>query len=299
MSSYAKADRKTQWFQGRYPGDRIKPNCLLIHTTEGTSWPDYKGGATAPNTTAKPNMIAKRMDFRAHFDDERSARALVNQSGGVETNTLNVVQIELVGTCDPAHARSWGRMRAGRDYVYWPEAPDWALRDLADFVRDMHVRHGVRLSAPKPFKAYPGSYGRNNGVRMTNAEWLDFYGVCGHMHAPENVHGDPGALDIHRVLELAGAKAAPVKPAKPKPRIPAVSLKRVQRSALRNPWARIMGPIDRRHASVVQKALRAEGCRTYRAWQLRLGYRGKDADGVPGLVSLRELGRRHGFRVTR
>ncbi|MDN3056833.1 N-acetylmuramoyl-L-alanine amidase [Streptomyces sp. SRF1] len=38
------------------------------------------------------------------------------------------------------------------------------------------------------------------------------------------------------------------------------------------------------------------------AWQDRLGYRGRkpgqDADGIPGRVSLTELGRRHGFDVT-
>lgn len=36
----------------------------------------------------------------------------------------------------------------------------------------------------------------------------------------------------------------------------------------------------------------------YTQWQHKLGYRGKDADGKPGLVSLRKLGAKHGFRVT-
>lgn len=33
----------------------------------------------------------------------------------------------------------------------------------------------------------------------------------------------------------------------------------------------------------------------YQRWQYRLGYRGQDADGIPGIDSLTELGRRHGF----
>lgn len=37
----------------------------------------------------------------------------------------------------------------------------------------------------------------------------------------------------------------------------------------------------------------------YAAWQRHLGYRGADADGVPGLASLRELGRRHAFDVAK
>lgn len=35
----------------------------------------------------------------------------------------------------------------------------------------------------------------------------------------------------------------------------------------------------------------------YRGWQLECGFRGSDADGMPGLASLTRLGRRHGFRV--
>lgn len=35
----------------------------------------------------------------------------------------------------------------------------------------------------------------------------------------------------------------------------------------------------------------------YSAWQQRLGYSGPDADGIPGVVSLQRLGRRHRFSV--
>ena len=35
----------------------------------------------------------------------------------------------------------------------------------------------------------------------------------------------------------------------------------------------------------------------YGSWQRKLGYTGADADGVPGLVSLRKLGNRWGFNV--
>lgn len=36
----------------------------------------------------------------------------------------------------------------------------------------------------------------------------------------------------------------------------------------------------------------------YTKWQQHLGYHGKDANGIPGLASLRALGNRHGFDVT-
>jgi Putative peptidoglycan binding domain len=35
----------------------------------------------------------------------------------------------------------------------------------------------------------------------------------------------------------------------------------------------------------------------YSQWQRLQGFSGKDADGVPGKTTLRELGRRHGFGV--
>jgi hypothetical protein len=37
--------------------------------------------------------------------------------------------------------------------------------------------------------------------------------------------------------------------------------------------------------------------RAYAKWQRRLGYRGNDADGIPGLQSLTKLGRKYGFDV--
>ncbi|MFE7244406.1 hypothetical protein [Streptomyces sp. NPDC057580] len=35
----------------------------------------------------------------------------------------------------------------------------------------------------------------------------------------------------------------------------------------------------------------------YAQWQRHLGYKGKAADGVPGIRSLTALGKRHGFKV--
>lgn len=206
MSNYRPADTKAQWFQDNYPGSVTNPNVVVLHTTEGTGWPGYNGGASAPHYTAMPDWNRKRLVWRAHFPDERSARALRNERGGVETNTLNAVQVELIGTCDRRTHEAWAGK--GARHIYWPAAPEWALRDLGAFLADMHKRHGVRLSAPT-FLSYPASYG-DSDVRFTDAQWRNFYGVCGHQHVPENSHGDPGALPIQRVLGYA--KGAPVRP---------------------------------------------------------------------------------------
>jgi hypothetical protein len=145
-----------------------------------------------------PDFGAKKLRWYKHFRIDTSSRALVNLAGGAETNTLNVVQVELVGTCDPTTHRRWG----GSRHIYWPDAPDWALRDLGRFIGWLHREHGVRLSAPTKWLPYPSSYGRTS-ARMSASEWRGFYGVCGHQHVVENDHGDPGAIDINRILAYA------------------------------------------------------------------------------------------------
>jgi hypothetical protein len=194
----------TYWYGSEYQGSAMESNVIVWHTTEGTSLPDYSGGLVAPNLTAKPDFAAKRLVWYQHFDFDVSSRALMNRSGGVETNTLNVCQVEIVGTSDPATHAKW--VKAGYAHLYTPELPDWAVRDLAAFARWAHEQHGVPLSSGLTFKPYPSSYG-NNGVRMTGAQWNDFKGHCGHQHVPENDHGDPGAFPMAAIL--AAAKNGP------------------------------------------------------------------------------------------
>jgi hypothetical protein len=182
----------------------MEVNVVALHTTEGRTLPDYGGGAMAPNLTAVPDLAAKKLRWYQHFDIDRSSRALVNLAGGVETNTLNVCQVELVGTCDPKTHTAWG----SAPHIYWPDAPDWALAELAVFLRWVHTEHGVPLAGPSEWPAYPSSYGATS-ARMTGAEWNAFTGVCGHMHVPENVHGDPGAIDFPRLIALAKGQTVP------------------------------------------------------------------------------------------
>lgn len=189
----------SSWYGAKYPGSAMDVNVVVLHTTEGRTLPSYDGGATAPNLTAVPDFAARRLRWYQHFDIDRSSRALVNLAGGVETNTLNVCQVELVGTCDPATHAKWGSAA----HVYWPEAPEWALAEVAAFLRWMHANHGVPLSGPSKWPAYPGSYGSGAGARMSGQAWSVFSGVCGHLHVPENVHGDPGAIDFARLIALA------------------------------------------------------------------------------------------------
>jgi len=218
------------YYEGRFASRAMEVNVCCLHTTEGRSVPTYGGGASAPNLTMNPDFKNKRLVSYQHFRIDSSARALENRYGGVETNTLNVVQVELVGTCDPATRDKWKRQGhvQDKDFIYWPEAPDWALDELAEFLAWLHEEHGVPLTAPAKWPAYPSSYANGQGQRMSFSAWNNFRGVCGHMHVPENNHGDPGNIKIAWLLELAKQKlgvdkekpngpGAPPKTNKPKP----------------------------------------------------------------------------------
>lgn len=197
---YPGADR-SHWYQGKFGGSRMDVNVLVLHTTEGRSLPDYQGGAVAPNLTAVPDFTAQKLRWYQHFEIDISSRALVNLPGGVETNTLNVCQIELVGTCDPETHVKW----QSQPHIYWPKAPDWALKEVAVFIRWLNAHHNVPLSGPSLWPPYPTSAGNGGGQRMSFARWNAFHGICGHMHVPENcVHPDTLILRADLSWQRAG-----------------------------------------------------------------------------------------------
>lgn len=305
MTSIYPGALTSHWYQDDYPGNRMAPNTVVLHTTEGPTLDGYSGGSIAPNLTAVPHFADQKLVWYQHFDANVSSRALRNLAGGVETNTLNVIQVELVGTCDPTTHKKWG----STPHIYWPEAPDWALKELAKFLVWAHTTFGVPLSGPAEWPAYPSSYGATK-ARMSGSEWLAFKGICGHLHAPENDHGDPGALPFTKLLMFAAALSTKVEPGKPAEK-PVVDLSRVVEAALKNP-KQSGTPVTYAGVETVEDALVAEklllkkyadghfGSYTvtaYAKWQKKCGYSGTDANGIPGLHSLTLLGDAHGFEV--
>jgi hypothetical protein len=208
---YPPASRTAQWFQGSHPGAKYGDvEKVVWHTTETSGWPGYDSGAKAPHLTALPDAAARRVRWRQHFPLNVNARALRNEPGGVQTNLDGAVQVELIGTSD-----------RGGPGLYWPDAPEWALAELADFAAFMHTEHGVPLRAAPLWLPYPSSYGGSR-VRMSGRTWDGFRGHCGHQHAPENTHGDPGDLDAQRIMFLAARSLEPApRPVPSPPPIPA------------------------------------------------------------------------------
>lgn len=168
---------------------------IVLHTTEGSSWPGYGGGGSAPHFT-----VHRDGTIRQHIDTSRSAKALVNRSGGVQTNNGGVIQIEFIGSCDRAWARKHG-------LFFTEDATDKDLAGLARVLAWISKTHGVPLTAtglrwPTSNAAYATA-----PQRMSYSAWNAYRGVCGHTHVPENDHWDPGAFPIARLLKLAGGSA--------------------------------------------------------------------------------------------
>lgn len=188
-----------QWFADTYPGRAMKARGIILHTTEGTSWPGYNGGGSAPHLTVLPNLTTMTLQVRQHLPLDRTARALV----GAEANDWGV-QIELVGTSGWASPAN-----PARPYTVgfvWPSAPGWALDQLGALLRRIAAVTGTPLVAPWPFPAW------NVNGRRTWAEFRQARGVIGHGHVPGNDHTDPGALPIARILSGGAPAPAPPSP---------------------------------------------------------------------------------------
>lgn len=187
---YPGADRSL-YFADRHPGSIFTPNVTVLHTTEGGNVTDYDGGKVAPNIT----ISVRRRKVWEHYPLNMSSRALRNLKGGVETNTLNVVQVEILGSCDPK-----SRVQP-KSYAFTDDELRWLGQVLRQIVA---LCPQIPLNVTtQPWLRYDASYGNRNGQRMSNAVWSRFRGICGHMHVPENLHGDPSDLAVARALELS------------------------------------------------------------------------------------------------
>jgi len=179
---YPRADPNAQNFYAAYPalfdpsrrmGD---VNVLVLHTTEGTSWPGYSAGSMTPTFTYDP----RSHQMRQHIPVNMAGRALV----GSTTNRMNCAQIEVIG-----FAALGGPLDAQ------------AVQDLGALLAWLNTEWSVPLVAPYAFAA-AGYH------RMSNAEWTVFRGVCGHQHVPLNDHWDPGAMNAAAILAAAHSSSA-------------------------------------------------------------------------------------------
>lgn len=160
----------------------------VIHTTEGASIAGavaaYRKNGTPPHFTVDP----VRLERAQHIPLDRAAYALKNMPGGVETNRVPCIQIEIVGY-------------AGQTHLWPAERLDW----LGDQVlKPIMERVPIGVAHPKFVGEEDGTIARDDAPqRLSYAAWEKLNGWCGHQHVPENHHWDPGRIDLTRVLRAA------------------------------------------------------------------------------------------------
>lgn len=183
------------------------PRKGVLHTTEGKTYAGARGAYVANKSWPHFTCSQEGGRFRVwqHEPVDEASRSLRNLAGGVQTNTDGVIQIEMVGTCNTANRSSWGTHYVENWPVFYKDG-------IARLMRWVEVNAGVARRVGVKFKSYPASYGSGNGVRLSNQMFDVYSGWLGHQHVPENLHGDPGLIDVTYLL-THGVVVTPPPPA--------------------------------------------------------------------------------------
>lgn len=171
----------------------------------------YRAAGTPPHVTADP--WARRR--AQHIDTDRSAYAVKNLPGGVDTNRVRAVQVELVGFSeDPRH------LPASLAPYSLESLTDGDKRWLGTEVfRPIMAAHPIRPVSLTMFGADCGwTLARADArQRLSFEAWMACDYWVAHQHVPENDHWDAGALDLATILRYA---APPITEDDPMPDIP-------------------------------------------------------------------------------
>jgi hypothetical protein len=164
---------------------------VVLHTTETEGIPSYDGGATAPHLTYYP----KARRWVQHTSFLTAARALRNETGGVQTNRDSAIQVEIV-----AYSAKGIADDDPRDRLWVGALTEEQLADIGAFLRWTYKEFGVKPVWPGR-QAFSYAEANKSGFRMSLSEWDRFGGVCAHQHVPENTHWDTGALKWSALME--------------------------------------------------------------------------------------------------
>ncbi|MFE5093225.1 peptidoglycan-binding protein [Streptomyces sp. NPDC056638] len=274
------------------------PGRVVWHTTEsGHGDASFKNvGAYLTSIGAEPHILYDPTTDRLgqYGPLNQSARALKND-GATRTNRTGKVciQIEVLA-------------RANTPFTgYWKPGPN--------FLALMRAIRSWGVPDTWPAGALAKVYADNSASR-SRTTWAGKGGHYGHSNVPGNDHWDPGNIDRTAIFKAApvDAPTTPTKPADPSTK-PTVDLSNVVAAARRDPGLKQGGTTHAADVRIVEAALKAEGLlaakyaadgsfgsstvAAYRKWQLKCGYTGSAADGIPGKASLEKLGAKRGFKV--
>lgn len=159
---------------------------LVLHTTEGSSIAGAVGAYRKNNSWPHFTISYKERRKVQHLELNVAARSLSNNNAdGYQVGRANCIQVEIQGF-------------AGKMQDCSKEELDW----YAGVFNEIRAVRNFEFNYP-PFTV--------PARRMGDKEWVDFPGIVGHGHAPDNDHWDPGALNVSYIVEkMKGAIVPPV-----------------------------------------------------------------------------------------
>ncbi len=150
-------------------------NKLLLHTTEGRS---FSGAFVTldKNRSWSHFLLSFEEKRKAQFIEiGQGAKSLSNNAAdGYQTNKANVVQVEICG--------------------YSNEAPNWSTAKL-DWLAQCFSEIRQAWNFPLNHLDF-----KVPATRLSDKAFVDYAGITGHQHCPDNDHWDPGALNVPYIV---------------------------------------------------------------------------------------------------
>lgn len=131
----------------------------------------------------------------------RAAKSLKSGGNFGKTNSARVIQVEIVGRA--ADSPNWSALRNQR---------------VGGMIARIHQYVPFRLDMPLGFFGNGAGWvvaSKSARQRMSWFDWYRFDAICGHQHAPNNDHWDPGAINVGQILAAARGGVAPPPPNAP------------------------------------------------------------------------------------
>jgi Peptidase family M23/N-acetylmuramoyl-L-alanine amidase len=166
------------YFAGLRPFKSMTAKKVTLHTTEGSSKPNWEGMQSGiPHLTFDPgtNQVWQ------HLPWDIAAYTLTGGDYSPNSDAGQNIQIEMIGFAE--------------------DTPTWSdekYQNLEDLLAWISQAIGVPYTFPFPFTGNEG-YGEDGAVRQDWATFAGASGIVGHSHATYNDHWDPGALNVDKL----------------------------------------------------------------------------------------------------
>jgi hypothetical protein len=169
-----------RWLAGNDGGSYLGGSWRIVwHTTEVATAEEAFGYFRKRNSW--PHFTVDELRVYQHVDTGIACRALEHPPGGIETNRWHAVSIEIVAQA--ALPKPVARIARAARLARWIEQT-----------------HGVPQVWPNGHPL-PAKDGKDPGGHNRDPKtWKDQGGHYGHCHVPDNVHWDPGQIDIAALM---------------------------------------------------------------------------------------------------